>query len=706
MVANDQINIKRIRELLITNIIISPGPGRPDKSRDFGICKYVLLELNIPLLGVCLGFQGLAHFYGGKIIHAPEIMHGRLSKVIHNRSPLFFGIPQKFSVVRYHSLAVQVDLPDTMESIAHTTDGVLMGIQHKQLPFWGIQFHPESICTEYGDQLIRNFLEISKDFIHNKKKIYFNVNENKTFSSKIIPISKRSKIQNHPSFEVSCRKLSFFLDPETVFTYHYSDNNQAFWLDSSLVKPGLSRFSFIGTDDGPNSFSVIYRMENKLLKIKDKYSTTSIHESIFDFLNRFIQQYRCASPKLPFDFNCGFVGYFGYELKAECGAKMAYHSKYPDAAFIFADRFLAFDHEERTMYIVALTRKGHSSNLEPWFDAMEEKLRQIFPLNEVTQRKCTNDPIYRLSRSYEIYLDNIKRCKQKLYNGESYEICLTNQLNVSTNARPLDIYLILRKINPAPFAAYLKFDQLAILSSSPEQFLHIGQDRWISSKPMKGTIAREKDHDLDQFARKKLFESEKDRSENLMIVDLLRNDLGKVCEIGSVYVPKLMDVESYATVHQMVSTICGKRRRDKSVIDCIRATFPGGSMTGAPKIRTMEIIDKLEKEARGIYSGSIGFLGLNGSANLSIAIRTAVATSDTTSIGIGGAIVALSDPESEFQEILLKAKALIQAITLATTGKYNPKKIRILGVPSNYKNTMFMNYKTDNCKAVLNPLRI
>ena len=227
---------------------------------------------------------------------------------------------------------------------------------------------------------------------------------------------------------------------------------------------------------------------------------------------------------------------------------------------------------------------------------------------------------------------------------------------------PLPLYRTLRRVNPAPFSAYLRVGEAAVLSSSPERFLSIGRDRWAEAKPIKGTVRRSSEPAEDVRLAEELRTDEKSRAENLMICDLLRNDLGVVSEIGTVHVPNLMHIESYETVHQLVSTVRGRLRPGLGATTAVRACFPPGSMTGAPKERTMAILDALEGEARGVYSGAIGYFGLGGGCDLSVAIRTVVLAAGRAAIGTGGAVVIGSEPEAEFEETLLKAWAPMRAL--------------------------------------------
>jgi para-aminobenzoate synthetase len=287
--------------------------------------------------------------------------------------------------------------------------------------------------------------------------------------------------------------------------------------------------------------------------------------------------------------------------------------------------------------------------------------------------KAPIEPVtFHCGRGREQYLADIAHCQAELAAGESYEVCLTDQISTSASPEPFELYRILRRTNPAPFAAYLKLGDLAVLSSSPERFLSVDRQRHVQARPIKGTTGRSTDPIEDEALRSELTHDEKTYAEHLMIVDLLRNDLGRVCEVDSVRVPELMVVEAYPTVHQLISTVTGVLERGRTPVQCVRACFPGGSMTGAPKLRTMDIIDDTERVARGVYSGAIGYFGLDGSVDLSIVIRTIVMRPGATTIGAGGAIVMQSDPEEEFEEILLKARAPMAAIAQAVNGSASP----------------------------------
>ncbi|MHC5764314.1 MAG: aminodeoxychorismate synthase component I [Nostoc sp.] len=702
VIYNDRLNWDELQEIAFDNIVISPGPGRPERSEDFGVCRQIIENVDVPLLGVCLGHQGLGYLHGARVIHAPEVRHGRLSKIYHNNSELFQGIPSNFSVVRYHSLLVANELPECLEKTAWTEEGLVMGLRHRHLPFWGVQFHPESICTEYGQKLLTNFRDITLQFTEKSSRrqeaegagLESLLAESRSpqkqywigFGS-VTPVidqprlraaSRREELEE--KFELYTRKLDICPNTEQIFVQLFGDAANVFWLDSSRVELGLSRFSFMGDGSGVNSLLVRYHTQTQEIIITQ--SDTVIHrtESIFEYLKREIDCRFCQSDELPFDFNCGFVGYFGYELKAECGSSLVHSSPLPDAIFLLADRMIAIDHQEKCLYLLQLIKKGQTEQVETWFDTIQQQLENLDPLFSLVPQENCQPVKFRLSRTYQNYIQDIQQCLDEIHEGETYQVCLTNQLYTNATPDPLTFYRTLRKINPAPYSAFLRFGEIAIACSSPERFLRIDRQGWVETKPIKGTLPRGETPEADFVLREKLRNSEKDRAENLMIVDLLRNDLGRVCEIGSIYVPKLMDVETYSTVHQLVTTVRGRLRSDLQAVDCVRAAFPGGSMTGAPKIRTMQIIDRLEQEARGVYSGAIGFLGLNGSADLNIVIRTAVLTPNQTSIGIGGGIIALSEPEMEFQETLLKAKALIDALLLTMHGTSEPDVYPILGL--------------------------
>jgi para-aminobenzoate synthetase len=665
VIKNDQLAWDDLKTYRFDNVVISPGPGRPQNRRDFGVSRDAILFATAPILGVCLGHQGIGDAFGAAVALAPEPMHGRVAQVHHHNDPLFAGVPSPFSAVRYHSLCVVSPILPPLTAIAWTADGVIMGIRHVDRPIWGIQFHPESICSDYGHRILANFRDLSHSFIQASKG---RPQRSSPPAKSAVALAGEPAADRHPRFQLRSRRLDICPDAQAVFAATYRRSPSAFWLDSSLVVPGLSRFSFMGDSSGPNSFRVLYDTQSRRVTVADSSTSRRIEQSVFDYLREFIEDVRVAPADLPFDFTCGFVGYFGYELKRECGAGFAYKSDTPDAYFLFADRLIAIDHLAAVTYLVCLAPVGDSADQsECWFDSIEAHLRRI-----AAAGRCASAPArpeIALARRYQHsppeYLTLIERCLRELRDGESYEICLTNKILPDARIDPMATYNVMRAINPAPYAAFLKFPGLSILSASPERFVKICPEGNVESRPIKGTAPRGRTPADDDRIRRDLQSSEKERAENMMIVDLIRNDLGRVCKIGSVEVPRLMEVESYATVHQLVSTVRGCLRSGVTAIDCLRAAFPGGSMTGAPKLRTMEIIDRLENQARGIYSGALGFLSISGAADFSIVIRTIVVADGAISIGVGGAIVVGSEPARELEEAMLKAEAPLRAIALS-----------------------------------------
>jgi para-aminobenzoate synthetase len=663
VVHNDQIDWETLAEQPFDNLVVSPGPGRPERAADLGIAGQAIAGADLPLLGVCLGHQGICHLAGAAIAPAPQPMHGRTSSIHHDGSPLFAGMPSPFSAVRYHSLVVSGVLPDELERIAWTADGLVMAVRHRSRPQWGVQFHPESICSEHGARLLENFRDLSRDWWASRPRR----RAAPAMQLSVVPRGRRP-VEPAPDLAIVHRRLDVWLDSERVFRALYAASPDAFWLDSSRAEPGLSRFSYMGDGSGPLARRVSCDLAAGTVTVEQHGEVRRESIGMLDHLERELARHHLPAGELPFDFNGGFVGYLGYELKAECTGRAAHRAPHPDAQLLFADRLLAFDHQERAIHAVCVTRPADRPRSLAWLDQIAGHLRVAAKTAEPVDPPRRGRLEWRLGRSPRQYLADIDTCLRHIRDGESYEVCLTNQLRAAGSADPLRLYTLLRAHNPAPYAALLRFGAMSVASSSPERFLRIGRDRMAESKPIKGTAPRLADPAADARAIELLRSSEKDRAENLMIVDLVRNDLGRVCEIGSVQVPRLMDIESFATVHHMVSTVRGRLRPELSVVDCIRATFPGGSMTGAPKVRTMELIDALEGEARGVYSGAIGYLGLGGTADLAIAIRTAVLAGGQVSIGTGGAIVALSDPAAELEETLVKARALLDVFDAAPPG--------------------------------------
>lgn len=420
-----------------------------------------------------------------------------------------------------------------------------------------------------------------------------------------------ASVSNHPLIE-----LRPWRDPGDVFA-EYATRPYCVWLDTA-VGSGISILAAEPT-------KVISTSSDPFALLADELAARHI------------------ASEQPFPAGAA-IGYFGYDLKnvvERLPSNAVDDLGLPHCWFGFYDNLLVFDHAEKKLWEVGSTRIEHKDSPHPH------------------PHRTVSDLVSDFTR--DSYRATVLRAKQYIAAGDVYQVNLSQRFQCYVDVSAREVYLALRESNPAPYSAYLDIGEAQILSTSPECFLHV-HDRHVVTRPIKGTRPRGATPQEDARIAAELLASPKDNAELVMITDLERNDLGRVCEFGSVRVSELVRVETYATVHHLVSTVEGVLRGNVGHVDCVRACFPGGSITGAPKIRAMEIIDELEPHARGVYTGAIGFLGFNGLTHLNVAIRTVVYQNGRLTFHSGGGIVSDSEPDAEYDETLVKARGILNAI--------------------------------------------
>lgn len=438
----------------------------------------------------------------------------------------------------------------------------------------------------------------------------------------------------------------------------------SFFLDSAARGGRLGKYTFIGYQP-----FLILKVKGKVIEISQEGKSFYKEGDPFVILKKYLTTYVLSwQSELP-TFTGGVVGYFGYDLGRliETIPSLAKDDlSLPDAFLAFYDTVLIFDHISDKFFISSsgfpeeeerLRRKKAHTRIKEWI----KKLTTVKINESENVMKEMIPSQFESNFTKGEYIKAIKRAKEYIAAGEIYQVNLSQRFTSNLTIHPFKLYQRLRTLNPAPFAGYLNFDNITILSSSPERFLRISRKK-VETRPIKGTRPRGNNPLDDLRFKKELLESKKDQAELVMIVDLERNDLGKVCKYGSISVPELIKLEEHPTVFHTVSTITGILKEECDHIDCLKACFPGGSITGAPKIRSMEIIEELEPTRRKIYTGSLGYLGFNGETDLNIIIRTMVAVDGKIYFQAGGGIVADSDPEKEYDETLHKAEALFSAL--------------------------------------------
>ena len=451
------------------------------------------------------------------------------------------------------------------------------------------------------------------------------------------------------------RVLSFpvtaWVDPSVVFSALYGAEQHAVWLDSGMH--ALTGMSLMGAAARRLTASVA----------DETVTIDGVRRSgtVFDFLRGELQRH--AVPEHP-GFALGWVGWLGYELRAQTmQVEPSAQSRYPDAALVFLDRGVLFDHASGSTTLLALG-DAWEGELLAWRDRVAEQLTGLTgdTGGHAPALVPREPPSVEWAYSDEEYLGMIRECQAAIVAGDAYQLCLTTQAQVGASPDPLATYLALRVSSPTHHGAYLRMGDVSVLSASPEQFIAVSPSGEVQTSPIKGTRRRGANPEDDARLREELLASDKERAENLMIVDLMRNDIGRIAAVGSVYVSSLLTVESYAQVHQLVSTVQGKLAEGVSGVDAVVSCFPAGSMTGAPKRSATEILDRLERRPRGIYSGVLGYFGLDGRIDLSMIIRSIVIDAEGATVGAGGGITALSVPEEELDEVYLKAAALLEVL--------------------------------------------
>ncbi len=413
--------------------------------------------------------------------------------------------------------------------------------------------------------------------------------------------------------------LKGWVHPADLFVGLHANDANAFWLDRQSHPS--ERFSVMGA-----SAKVVSQLD-------------------FEWLAKEIGSQEDLD--LPFDFRPGYVGKINYDGSSD---------------FLHIDRALVLDHDGGQIYFIG--EFSSAEQFEYWHHAA--LLRIGVSGGEQAMYRLKHSPLIakneNVRHSEENYLALIEEAQRHIAAGDVYQLCLTNEISMDVSGDALLTFLQLRETNPAPYAAFFKLRDESVICCSPEQFLKVSRDGTISSKPIKGTRPRGENDSEDQRISAELKHNEKERAENLMIVDLMRNDFGRVAKVDSVQVPKLFEIETYATVHQLVSTIRAELAEGQNAVNALSSAFPGGSMTGAPKQRAMEIIAQLEAGPRGAYSGVIGYLTHGGAAEFGMTIRTVVVSGGKATIGVGGGITIDSVPSEELQETKVKAGALLRAL--------------------------------------------
>ena len=458
--------------------------------------------------------------------------------------------------------------------------------------------------------------------------------------------------------------------PISLFKKICEPSEYAFLLESVEMEEKIGRYSFLGF--APR---LIIQARGEKIELFRDGKVSRYEGNPIEFLKSWIAQYQPEPIKGLPKFQNGIVGYFSYDTIRyfeDIPQTKPDPLGLPDCFLIVADQLIVFDHVKHTLTVVVSTFIENDTDPAESYEYACERIRWIVKrINEIVLVPQNFKPVARVAvpeissnTTIEEFESMVRRAKEYIHKGDILQVVLSQRLYTQLKGDPFDLYRALRRINPSPYMFYLKFGNLKVAGSSPEVLVKV-ENGVVTTRPLAGTRRRGVDEEEDRRLEEELLADPKERAEHVMLVDLGRNDIGRICDYGTVRVTEQMAIERYSHVMHIVSNVEGRVRSDVSALDVLGACFPAGTVSGAPKVRAMEIIDELEKETRGIYAGAVGYIDFSGNLDSCIAIRTIVIKGDKAYIQVGAGIVADSKPALEYQETLNKAKALLKAVEQA-----------------------------------------
>lgn len=673
---NNEVSCEKIKKLQIDSIFISPGPGRPI---DAGNCIDIVKTFagQIPIFGICLGLQIIGEAFGGKIIKASQLVHGKVSKITSLKKGVLHTLPSEFQATRYHSLIVdRQTLPTCFEVTCENDSKEIMGLKHKVYNIEGVQFHPESIMTKHGKRMIQNFLErirqtpdklnvpkIDFDKTSFSKTVY-------TFSDKKFQVLRVS--QKSEKLSISKPFFKLFESIQSAFGKNKScilDSVKGPKVDCNGSYIGLfpefeilikNRKMFIETENHEvidifiNNFHSIYHKEEDCFYLDNlKFS------DIFPIITATFSVERDTDSDI--DFSVGLIGFFSYEYLYYLENVKRTKSNVldmPDVHLIFYSTIIQMQEKGNEVTIVLNNLSGAPhreisilhSILESSIDAGESKSE-----SHITAQKHSNV-------TKQSFCQKVRKAKHYIEEGDIFQVQIGRRITLNEKIDPLSIYKKLRLLNPSPYMFFWGCKNYQLISNSPELQLKV-QNGDVLIRPIAGTSqGKGKTKEEAEALMRELANSEKERAEHIMLVDLARNDIGRVAIPGTVRVSQLMEVEEFSHVFHLVSSVEAKISDEVSSMKLFESTFPAGTLTGAPKVRAMEIISELEEEERGPYGGVFGFFEFNGNILSTIIIRTILYKNEMIYLQSAAGIVADSTEEREWNELQHKTEAIEEVL--------------------------------------------